>query len=104
MSNVTRGKLVNISLDTLMGVLPDQGCMELQQDKPHKVHDWHKHDTDETLIIIEGGIIFGIEFDNITCGPGDFITLPAGTCHKSIALGDGCIYTICFRDVSKLLK
>ncbi len=37
MSNVTRGKLVNISLDTLMGVLPGQGCMELQQDKPHKV-------------------------------------------------------------------
>lgn len=104
MSKIIGGSIDNICLSKLASLLPEQGCVELQQDRPYHIHNWHKHDTDETLIIIQGGITFGVESEEVTCGPGEYIVLPAGTLHKSTASNTGCVYTICFRDVRNWLS
>ncbi|MCG6657542.1 cupin domain-containing protein [Halomonas campisalis] len=103
MSSYYSGSVSQLDLSKLAMLLPDQGCIELQQDKPCHTHDWHQHDINETLIIIKGRIIFSIGDDVITCGPGEYVMLPAGTRHKSTSSEFGCIYAICFQDVRKAL-
>ncbi|MCZ0925853.1 cupin domain-containing protein [Halomonas janggokensis] len=104
MKKFISGSIENISLSKLISLLPEQGCVELQRDGPKHTHNWHKHETDETLIIIQGNITFGIESKEVTCGPGEYVVLPAGTLHKSTASNEGCVYTICFRDVLNWLS
>lgn len=104
MSNIIGGSIENINLSKLVSILPEQGCIELQHDGPTHTHNWHKHNTDETLIIIKGSITFGVDSEELTCGPGEYIVLPAGTLHKSTASNEGCVYTICFRDIRHWLS
>jgi mannose-6-phosphate isomerase-like protein (cupin superfamily) len=77
-------------------LLPDQGCIEVQRDVPGKEHAWHTHETDETLVIIDGSVRFYWDQGEKICGPGTVISLPAGTPHGSVALEDGATYLIAF--------
>lgn len=82
-------------------LLPDQGAIEVQRDVPGKEHPWHTHDTDETLVIIKGSVLFYWDQGEKVCGKGTVISLPAGTPHGSVALDDGATYLIAF-DGAKL--
>lgn len=87
-------------LNTLIeSLLPDQGCIEVQRDVSGKEHAWHSHDTDETLVILDGKVHFYWEGGTRVCGPGDVISLPTGVRHGSIALDGGATYLIAFQNV-----
>lgn len=77
-------------------LLPDQGAIEVQRDVPGKEHSWHTHDTDETLVIIDGSVRFYWDRGEKVCGKGTVIALPAGMPHGSIALDAGATYLIAF--------
>lgn len=79
-------------------MLPDQGAIEVQHDVAGKEHAWHCHETDETLVILEGGVRFYWDQGEQICGPGTVIALPAGMQHGSIALEKGATYLIAFHD------
>jgi quercetin dioxygenase-like cupin family protein len=80
-------------------LLPDQGCIEVQRDVAGKEHAWHKHDTDETLVILEGRVRFYWDQGERICSPGTVISLPAGMLHGSVALDGGATYLIAFHQV-----
>ena len=80
-------------------MLPDQGCIEVQRDVAGKEHAWHRHTTDETLVILEGKVRFYWDAGEKICGPGTVISLPAGTMHGSVALEGGATYLIAFHQV-----
>lgn len=75
-------------------LLPHQGAIELQNDQPGKEFPWHSHDTDETLVILEGSVRFYWEGGEKICHPGDVICLPQGMRHGSEALENGTRYVI----------
>ncbi len=77
-------------------LLPDQGAIEVQRDVPGKEHAWHTHETDETLVIIDGSVRFYWDRGEKVCGKGTVISLPAGMPHGSLALDDGATYLIAF--------
>lgn len=79
--------------------LPKQGCVEFQRDQAGKEHSWHQHDTDETLIIIEGEILFYWDEGDAVCKPGDVIQLPKGVRHGSKAAFGDVKYLITFETV-----
>ncbi|HBF32518.1 cupin domain-containing protein [Rhizobium sp.] len=85
------------SLVDILGIVPEQGCIEVQRDGPGKVHDWHRHPNEETLIILQGDITFSLESGDIVCGPGDALMLSANDLHKSAAGPNGVVYLIAFR-------
>ncbi|MBB6173759.1 uncharacterized protein YjlB [Nocardiopsis mwathae] len=82
--------------------LPEQGGIELQRDRPAKVHSWHSHAVHETLVVLEGSMVLEyvvadgdertIRFGEV--GAGARIELPARTIHQSTAGQDGCVYFI----------
>ncbi len=84
----------------LMRLLPDQGAIEMQRDVPGKEHAWHRHKTDETLVILEGQVRFYWDQGEKICGPGTVISLPAGMMHGSVALDSGAVYLIAFHQVN----
>lgn len=77
-------------------LLPDQGSIEVQRDVPGKEHAWHCHETDETLVILDGSVRFYWDQGEKVCGRGTVISLPAGTMHGSVALDCGATYLIAF--------
>ena len=90
----------SIALEQLVEIChPRQGAIEIQHDKPGKQHAWHKHDSDETIIIIDGDMHFVWEAGEATCMAGDVINLPLGMLHGSTAGADGATYIISFRTV-----
>ncbi|MDJ0627710.1 MAG: cupin domain-containing protein [Rhodobacter sp.] len=80
--------------------LPEQGAVEVQNDVPGKEHAWHVHDTDETLIILEGSVRFYWTDNEAVCTSGDVIVLPRHARHGSVALEDGAKYIIAFNHIS----
>ncbi|WP_273723962.1 cupin domain-containing protein [Bartonella sp. AU18XJBT] len=94
MTKFSKIKLNKNIYDILKMMMPKQGSIEIQRDFPKKIHDWHIHKVNETLLIIEGELDFSYSEKRITCTPGDIIHLPANTRHKSIAAEVGCIYAI----------
>ncbi|WP_238548013.1 cupin domain-containing protein [Meridianimarinicoccus roseus] len=84
----------------LMRLLPDQGAVEVQRDVAGKEHAWHRHNTDETLVILEGSVRFYWDQGEKICGPGTVISLPAGMMHGSVALDGGAVYLIAFHSVN----
>ncbi|BFU60665.1 MULTISPECIES: cupin domain-containing protein [Rodentibacter] len=87
---------LNKDYSFFMNCLPNQGCVELQQDQPFKEHIWHKHENSETLIILEGSMEFYYENESRICKSGDVIFLPQNVLHGSKALEEGCRYLIAF--------
>ncbi|CAH0321714.1 cupin domain-containing protein [Priestia megaterium] len=91
----------NISLEqAVFELLPETGSVEVQRDTPLREHKTHTHPTNETLLIIEGEIIFYAENQKIPCKSGDRILLPANTKHSSIAGPNGCLYIIALEFVN----
>lgn len=82
--------------DLIAKSLPDQGAIEVQRDVPGKEHFWHHHDTDETLVVLDGHLRFYWDQGERVCAPGDMISLPAGMHHGSEALESGATYLIAF--------
>jgi len=78
----------------IFDMLPAQGEIKIQQDMPNKVHDWHVHDTHETLVVLQGRIKFCSQTGERLCRPGDMIHLPKNTLHRSIASDVGAVYLI----------
>lgn len=100
MTEVVRNADVDFALpESVERILPEQGCIEVQRDGPGKVHDWHRHPNEETLIILKGEMIFSLESGDYTCGPGDILRLSANDRHKSTAGPEGSVYLIAFRDL-----
>lgn len=87
-------------IDLISKTLPDQGCVEVQRDVPGKEHIWHRHKTDETIVVLDGSLRFYWEQGDRLCFPGDVISLPAGSLHGSQALDDGATYLIAFHHVN----
>lgn len=85
-------------------LLPEQGCLELQQDAPGKVHDWHVHPHDETLVILDGQLHFEAGACQGVARATDVISLPARTRHRSVSGPQGCRYLIAFADVKAHLQ
>lgn len=79
-------------------LLPDQGAIEVQRDVPGKEHAWHSHDTDETLVILDGSVRFYWDRGETICTRGTVISLPAGMVHGSVALEEGATYLIAFHN------
>jgi quercetin dioxygenase-like cupin family protein len=80
--------------------LPDQGCVEIQRDVEGKEHAWHRHETDETLLILNGSLRFYWDQGEQIGYPGAVICLPAGMLHGSVALEGGATYMIAFHQVN----
>ena len=83
----------------LLELVPRQGSIELQHDQPGKIFGWHRHDVDEELYILSGGVtLFWVGADGgyneRHCEPGSLIRLPAMTVHGSTADPDGAYYII----------
>lgn len=87
------------SIDRIIEILPEQGCVEIQRDASNKVHDWHRHPNAETLIVLKGEMMFSLEGGDHRCGPGDVLRLSADALHKSTAGSQGAIYIVAFRDL-----
>jgi quercetin dioxygenase-like cupin family protein len=83
--------------DLIDRLLPDQGAIEVQRDVAGKEHAWHSHDTDETLVILDGSVQFYWDQGERICGRGTVISLPAGMVHGSVALDEGATYLIAFQ-------
>lgn len=82
----------------LAALLPQQGSLEIQNDKPGKTHDWHFHSVKEDLFVLDGQVLLfwsenGVRMER-TCSTGEKITLPAGTVHGSTASDGGATYII----------
>jgi len=54
----------------------------------------HAHDHDESLWVVDGEIVFGIDGRDYRLGPGDRLMLPRGTVHTARAGGRGAHYLI----------
>lgn len=74
--------------------LPDQGKVTIQRDVSGKEHVWHRHESDETIVVLEGGLRFYWDEGECYCRRGDVISLPAGKIHGTVALNGGAVYLI----------
>jgi mannose-6-phosphate isomerase-like protein (cupin superfamily) len=79
--------------------MPRQGCVEIQNDQPGKEHPWHHHDTDETIVVLNGQLLFYWEHGEVICKPGDVIELPKGIKHGSKASFGNVQYLISFANM-----
>jgi mannose-6-phosphate isomerase-like protein (cupin superfamily) len=51
--------------------------------------DWHRHpDSDETFYGVEGALVVEFPDRSVVVGPGQFLTVPAGTLHRTRPAGD----------------
>lgn len=82
--------------------LPEQGAIEVQHDREGKEHPWHTHNTDETIVVLEGKLRFYWETGKEICQVGDVIELPKGVKHGSIAIGGDAKYIIGFERINLL--
>jgi len=80
--------------DIVLDSLPDQGRVEIQRDAPGKEHIWHKHNRDETLVMVSGNLRFYWGGGERVCYPGDVVTIKSGTPHGSEALHSGATYLL----------
>lgn len=97
------GDSLNLCPD-IARLLPEQGCLELQQDAPGKVHDWHAHAHDETLVILDGQLHFEAGACQGVARATDVISLPARTRHRSVSGPQGCRYLVAYADVTARLQ
>lgn len=92
--------LLRNSGNVIFDMLPAQGEIKIQKDMPNKVHDWHVHDTHETLVVLQGKIKFCSQTGEKMCRPGDVIHLPRNTPHRSVASDEGAVYLISMKELS----
>lgn len=50
---------------------------------------WHRHpDSDETFLGVDGELVVEFSDGQIVVGPGEFVTVPAGTIHRTRPAGE----------------
>jgi mannose-6-phosphate isomerase-like protein (cupin superfamily) len=50
---------------------------------------WHRHpDSDETFYGVDGELIIQFTDHEVVIGPGEFVTVPAGTRHRTLPAGE----------------
>ena len=50
---------------------------------------WHRHpDSDETFFGVEGQLIIEFRDTEVVVNPGQFVTVPAGTAHRTRPAGE----------------
>src|SRR5215208_2724429 len=50
---------------------------------------WHRHpDSDETFFGVDGGLVIEFPDREVVVGPGQFVTVPAGTLHRTRPVGE----------------
>jgi quercetin dioxygenase-like cupin family protein len=75
--------------------LADEGFQVFSwRDAPGADYQPHAHDCDETLWVVDGEIVFGVEGREYRLRPGDRLMLPRGTTHTARAGKDGAAYLI----------
>ena len=75
--------------------LADEGFAVLSwRDAPEADYQAHSHDCDESLWVIDGEIVFGVDGREYRLGPGDRLMLPQGTTHTACAGEHGAAYLI----------
>ncbi len=51
-------------------------------------YHWHVHpNSDETFLVIEGGLNIEFEDGALELGPGQMVTVPRGQCHRTRPVG-----------------
>lgn len=87
--------------EAIAAFAPEQGGIEFQTDQAGKVHPWHSHSVNETLIVLDGTMT--LEWSDgapqsivgrTEVGPGAVIHLPAHTIHQSTTHNSVCCYLI----------
>jgi quercetin dioxygenase-like cupin family protein len=63
-------------------------------DGPGAEYAPHAHDHDESIIVVDGEITFGVGDRALCLGPGDRLMLPAGTVHTASTGAAGATYLI----------
>lgn len=54
----------------------------------HEPFYWHQHpDSDETFLVLEGTLIIDFEDGSVELHPGQLLTIPAGTRHRTRPAG-----------------
>ncbi|KAA6457287.1 cupin domain-containing protein [Acidobacteria bacterium AB60] len=52
-------------------------------------YHWHCHpDSDETFLVLEGGLILEFEGESVELLPGHMLTVERGVCHRTRPLGE----------------
>ena len=50
---------------------------------------WHRHpDSDETFYGVDGQLVIEFSEGEVVVAPGEFLTVPAGTLHRTRPLGE----------------
>lgn len=75
-------------------LLPTTGSVEVQVDSPGREHPTHWHSTPETLLVVDGDILFAWGDYEVRAHSGDRLLLPQGVEHRSVAGVSGCLYVI----------
>ncbi|MBI2131483.1 MAG: cupin domain-containing protein [Candidatus Tectomicrobia bacterium] len=55
--------------------------------KPGQTHDWHHHEEDEVIYVVQGEGRYDIEGGSIPYRKGQFIFMPKGTRHCNVCTG-----------------
>lgn len=90
---IERGPAVSLEV-AVKTLLPTTGSVEVQFDSPGREHETHWHATPETLLVVEGGILFAWGEHEARACAGDRLLLPQRVEHRSVAEASGCLYVI----------
>lgn len=90
---IERGPALDLEI-AVKTLLPTTGSVEVQVDSPGREHETHSHATPETLLVLEGDILFAWAEHEARAWPGDRLLLPQGVEHRSVAGPSGCLYVI----------
>jgi quercetin dioxygenase-like cupin family protein len=93
---IVRGESITLE-QAVQELLPEVGSVRVRRDSAGFEFPTHEHETDETLLIVEGEISFQAGDDKGTCASGDRLLLPRGTRHSSVAGENGCVYIIALK-------
>jgi mannose-6-phosphate isomerase-like protein (cupin superfamily) len=82
LSRSTTEKYYNVSL----GLVNDH---EIRMSVMTGQFPWHRHpDSDETFVGVDGELIIEFEDHEVRVRPGDLVTVPAGTVHRTRPAGE----------------
>lgn len=76
----------NAYLNVSLGEVNDH---EIRMSVMTEQFPWHRHpDSDETFVGVDGELIVEFPDGQIVVGPGEFVTVPAGTVHRTRPAGE----------------
>lgn len=62
---------------------------EIRMSVMTKQYGWHRHpDSDESFFGVDGELVIEFEAGEVVVRPGEFVTVPAGTLHRTRPAGE----------------